>query len=301
MEKNMFDSIIGKGLGPRRMDYTWRDVVLYALGVGAHPDDLPYIYEKAGLKALPTFGLLPYLNSILMQPQRRVPYAPNEVIGDLIIEKLGGNIPNRLHMGMELVVHGAINPMQGTFLTEDMVENVYDWSEKGIVGKTRMEVYDIAGNRICTLKSTHFHGAFGGYGGEPYRSSKLTYPDRNPDYTLNDRIGENQAILYRLLGDTYDVHIDPAVAQSYGYKGPFLQGLCTYGFAARMGIQAIIPYEPERVTRIDAQIRNICYPGQNVKFVGWKAEEERKEGKVYFRLLNEEGKALLDNGILEYK
>ena len=296
MDKKKFDSIVGKSLGPRRMDYTWRDVALYALAVGAHTDDMPYIYEKADFKALPTFGLLPYLNSILVQPQRRVPYAPNELIGDIIIEELGGKIPNRLHMGMELVMHKTIAPMQGTFLTEDVVESIYDWGEKGIVGKTRMDVYDLAGNSVCTLRSTHFHGAFGGYGGEPYRSTKLQYPDRPPDYEVVDHIAENQAILYRLLGDTYDVHIDPVVARGYGYKGPFMQGLCTYGFAARMGIQAIIPYEPERVTRLDAQIRNICYPGQEVKFIGWKT----KEGTVYFRLLNPEGKALLDNCVLEY-
>ena len=35
-----FDSIIGKGMGPRSLEYTWRDVILYALGVGCTQDDL---------------------------------------------------------------------------------------------------------------------------------------------------------------------------------------------------------------------------------------------------------------------
>lgn len=50
-----FDSVVGKGLGPRFMDYTWRDIALYALGVGASKDDLPYIWEgfPEGMKALP--------------------------------------------------------------------------------------------------------------------------------------------------------------------------------------------------------------------------------------------------------
>ena len=100
-----FNSVIGKGLGPRYMEYTWRDVALYALAVGAKKDDLPYIFERPGMKTLPTFGLLPYLNSILMQPQRKVPYAPAELVGDLVIEALDGHIPNRLHMGIDLQMH----------------------------------------------------------------------------------------------------------------------------------------------------------------------------------------------------
>ena len=37
------------------MEYTWRDVSLYGVGVGAKMEDLPYFYERCegGLKALP--------------------------------------------------------------------------------------------------------------------------------------------------------------------------------------------------------------------------------------------------------
>ena len=28
IDKSTFDALIGQGLGPRRMDYTWRDVAL---------------------------------------------------------------------------------------------------------------------------------------------------------------------------------------------------------------------------------------------------------------------------------
>ena len=43
-----FDSIIGKGLGPRYFEYTWRDVILYALGVGCTKDDLPCMGRLPG-------------------------------------------------------------------------------------------------------------------------------------------------------------------------------------------------------------------------------------------------------------
>ena len=43
---------IGKKCGPVPYDYTWKDVVRYALSVGAQTDELPFIYENArgGLK-----------------------------------------------------------------------------------------------------------------------------------------------------------------------------------------------------------------------------------------------------------
>lgn len=292
-----FNSVIGKGMGPRYMEYTWRDVALYALAVGAKKEDLTYIFERPGMKTLPTFGLLPYLNSIMMQPQRRVPYAPAELVGDLVIEALDGHIPNRLHMGIDIELKQPIYPYCGKFLTEDQVEKVYDWGEKGIVSQTKMDVYDIAGQPQCTIRSQHYIAAFGGFGGEPYRSTKLQYPDRAPDYEVEDHIADNLAVLYRLLGDTYTTHIDPKIGQGYGYKGPFMQGLCTAGFACRMAIQAVIPDQPDRVTHFGVQMRSVTFPDTDVKLQAWKVEE----GKVYFKLLGENDKVILNNGILEYK
>ncbi len=47
---------IGKKIGPLTKDYDWRDVVLYALGVGAGFDDLEYCYEDK-LKVIPSFSI----------------------------------------------------------------------------------------------------------------------------------------------------------------------------------------------------------------------------------------------------
>lgn len=293
-----FDYVIGKGLGPRYMNYTWRDVALYALAVGAGKNDLTYIWERPGMKALPTFGLLPYLNSILMEPQRRVPYAPGELVGDLVIEALDGHIPNRLHMGVDLIMHQPIAPYSGKFLTEDEVEKVFDWGNKGIVSQTKMDVYDIAGQQVCTMRNQHFIAAFGNNGREKFKSSRREFPDREPDFITYDRIADNMAVLYRLLGDTYTTHIDPEVGQGYGYEGTFVQGLCSAGFGCRLAIQAAIPYEPERVTHYAAQMRSVTFPGTDVKFLGWQQDNHT----IIFKLLAvDTGKIILDNGILEYQ
>ena len=47
---------IGKPLGPVTKTYTWKDVVLYALGVGSGFKEIDYCYEK-DLKVLPSFSI----------------------------------------------------------------------------------------------------------------------------------------------------------------------------------------------------------------------------------------------------
>ena len=54
-------SVIGIQSEPIVFEYTWRDVVLYALGVGATAEELSLVYENApgGLKVLPSFCVVP--------------------------------------------------------------------------------------------------------------------------------------------------------------------------------------------------------------------------------------------------
>ncbi|MCC8025028.1 MAG: hypothetical protein LIP16_06965 [Clostridium sp.] len=294
-----FESVIGMGLGPRYMEYTWRDVVLYALGVGCGKDDLTYVWEgcPGGFKALPTFVLVAYLNAIQLQPQRRVPYAPNEIPGDMIIKALNGYIPNRLHMGIDICMYRPIDSMCGKFLTEDCVEEIFDWGEKGVVNQCKMDMYDIGGNPVATVRSQHMIAAFGNNGRPKYVSNKMDYPDRTPDFECEDLIADNLAVLYRLTGDTYTTHIDPEVGKSYGYKGAFMQGLCSIGFAARLAIQKFIPNQPERVTHIASQLRSVTFPNTRVKFQAWKIEE----GRIIYKMFGDNGKAIVDNCLLEYK
>ena len=296
---HMFDEILGQGCGHRWLDYEWRDVALYNIAVGCTRDDLNYVFEKAkgGFKAIPTFGVIPYINTILIKPPTKEPYGPNEILVNFIAKGLGVQFPNRLHMAEEIIFHKPINAMGGTFLIEDFVEKVYDWGDRGVVGIMREEVMDRGGNPVCTLNGTHWHKAFGNFGGEKFVSPKVEFPDREPDYHLVEFLPANTALLYRLVGDTYQVHIDPEVSGRRGYEHPFMQGLGTLGYATRMLIMAIIPTEPERVTRVYGQMRKVCVPGQNVHLKAWKL----REGVIHYRLEQDNGDVLLGNGVLEYK
>jgi hypothetical protein len=53
-------SVVGVKNPERTFKYTWRDAVLYAIGVGAQTDELSLVYENTpgGIKVLPSFATI---------------------------------------------------------------------------------------------------------------------------------------------------------------------------------------------------------------------------------------------------
>ena len=83
---NLGEILIGKKMEPRYLEYNWRDIVLYALAVGAKREDLSYTYEK-NLKALPTYGTIPYWGTVNVRPYQWMPL-PGSMIANDIINRL---------------------------------------------------------------------------------------------------------------------------------------------------------------------------------------------------------------------
>ena len=76
--------LAGKRMEARYLEYNWRDIVLYALAVGAKRDDLQYLYEKK-LKAIPTYGTIPYWGTVNVRPSQWMPL-PASMLADEIIK-----------------------------------------------------------------------------------------------------------------------------------------------------------------------------------------------------------------------
>lgn len=64
--------------------YTWRDLILYNLSVGAKQEELEYVYEK-GLKAVPTFGVIPCTATFGTEPYSEQPLMPTKKIEGLLL------------------------------------------------------------------------------------------------------------------------------------------------------------------------------------------------------------------------
>lgn len=299
MSPDMFQHLLGASTAVRNMDYSWRDISLFNLSTGCKREDTPYFYErdKRGLKAFPTFAIIPYLNNITMRTLTPEPDGTNEIYREYL-KRILGHMPNGLHMAMELIVDTPLDPYGGTFVVTDHLNQIYDRGEgKGTVADCGMDVYDQAGRHMAELHSYHLNNAFGGFGGPEFKAPKITFPDRTPDVEKTEYMIPEIAAFYRLVGDTYRVHVDFEYARACGYEAPFNMGMCTYSYGVRMIAHEFIPYEPERITYVYAQVRNLCFPGQNVTAQAWEVEP----GVVNWKLIGENGKILIGNGILKYK
>ena len=107
--------LVGKKSDPIPFAYTWKDTVLYALGVGAKVDELDFVYEGRGPKVLPTFAVVPSFTSMIA------------VAGDL-----GANPMMILHGEQKIILHRPI-PASGKLSTVSEVKGIYDKGKGALV------------------------------------------------------------------------------------------------------------------------------------------------------------------------
>ncbi len=270
---------IGKRIGPFTKDYTWKDAVLYALGVGAGFSDLEYCYEK-DLKVIPSFGIT-----------TMYAFMPDLAATSNL------NLAGVLHGEQELIFHNPIPP-EGTLTTQGAITHYYDkGKEKGALIKAEFETFHSNGKKLFTSIVTVFARLDGGFGGENAPAQKFDFPDRDPDFAIAGNPSADQPLIYRLSGDVFQLHVDQEFAEMAGFEKPIMHGLCTHGFACRALIQSFVPGEPEKVRRMDCRFKRPLYPGTPIKTVIWKIAE----GKAVWKVINTETKEVaIDNGLFEY-
>ena len=276
---------IGTTIGPCSIEYTWRDVVLYALSIGASvEEELDYVYEK-NLKAFPTFGVLP----VFAQED-----SPVKVLACYQAHPDG-----YLHMDHEFIQHDSMDPMGGKLIYTPKLVEIYDNGERGAKFITQTDVYDETGRLLFTNLAGTYSRFDGGWGGEPAPRSDVSIPERDPDFIETVTLSPQQGALYRLTGDHLGIHIDPDIAARRGFRKPILHGLCTYGFACRIAVKHLFPGEPERFRRMKAKFSKPVYPGSTLAFQFWTDSQEK--GKAYFRVVDTDTQAaVLDKGIIEW-
>ncbi|MDY6825287.1 MAG: SDR family NAD(P)-dependent oxidoreductase [Thermodesulfobacteriota bacterium] len=269
---------VGKKLGPVTREYTWKDAVLYALGVGAGFDNLEYCYEKE-LKVLPSFSIaaiFDFLTQIALETEL--------------------NLAGLLHAEQELIFHKPIPP-SGTLTTEGQIPRIYDKGDKGALIIGESDTYHSNGEKLFTSIITLFARFDGGFGGENAPKKEVTIPDRAPDIEAEDQPSPDQPLLYRLSGDVNPLHVDKDFAKMAGFDQPIMHGLCTHGFACRMLIENLIPGEPEKARRMACRFSKTLVPGDPIKLQIWK----EGDSKALWRVINAKtGDTVIDLGEFEY-
>jgi len=270
---------VGKLIGPVSKDYTWKDVVLYALGVGSGFSELEYCYEKQ-LKVLPSFSIAAIFDFL----------AHIGVTSNV-------NMAGILHGEQRLIFHNPI-PTEGKLTTQGKITHYYDkGAEKGGLVVAESDTYHSNGNKLFTSIVTIFSRLDGGFGGDNISKERFVFPDRAPDFIVDAHPSESQPLIYRLSGDIFDLHVNPDFAKMAGFEKPIMHGLCTHGYACRALIQSLVPGMPEKVRRMDCRFTKALYPGVPVQTLIWKTGD----GKAVWRTVNvQNGAVVMDNGVFEY-
>lgn len=246
--------------------YTWRDVVVYALGVGATAeDDLSFLYEGRGPQVLPTFSTIPTFAAF-----------------DALVDRIGCDRVGMVHHAQRLEMLKPLEP-QGTLRVVGKVTGLYDLRRMA-TSVFEIEAFDESGDLAVRGIVTLVLRNDGGFGGErPPRAVRVNPPDRDPDFVVREPVPENQALLYRLNGDHNPLHADPAFAAEAGFDRPILHGLCTFGYAGRAVLHQAAGGDPSRLGALQGQFSAPVFPGDTLVIQGWREGE-----RVVVRVSTEE-------------
>jgi len=258
---------------------TKRDVMLYALGVGA--DELTFVYEEE-LQMLPTMATtLAY---------------PGFVWKDF---DLGADWRKVLHGETSIELHRPL-PVEGELVGSTTFGPIFDkGADKGAVCFVTREIRDAAGALVATIRNSSFLRGDGGRGGSSEPQPKpRPMPEGEPDEVVTLPTALNQAMIYRLSGDYNPLHIDPEVAKAGGFDRPILHGLATFGVAGRAVLQALCDNKSARLKRLDARFASPVFPGETIRTEIWREGQGRA---AYRAKVVERDLVVLNNGYVEYE
>ncbi len=241
-------SSVGQSTAPYTYRYDWKDVVLYALGIGAKRAELDYLYEARGPKVSPTFGVIPTYPPLV------------ELVG-----RAGGSFENLVHGGQLLRVHRPL-PARAELSTVGTLRGIYDLKRfTQIVVSTRTES---EGELLFETEWTILLIGVGQFGGSPPpKADKISIAKgAEPRWSFAETTSPEQALLYRLTGDLNPLHADDEFARALGFSaGPILHGLCTFGYLGRAVILNQCGGDGSRLGELSAQFKKPLWPGETLR------------------------------------
>jgi acyl dehydratase len=280
---------IGATTKPHLFEWTDRETLLYALGVGAGLDDLAFTTENSHdipQQVLPTF-------TVIACPA----FGAAGMIGTF-------NWGMLLHGSQGIKLFAPL-PAAGSL---SVVSEVVDIQDKG-EGKNAVVMLKATGtdpdtSKVVAESSTTFViRQAGGFGGQPgQRPVAPVIPEREPDSRTAYTTREDQALLYRLSGDRNPLHSDPWFAREMaGFPKPILHGLCTYGFTGRALVAELGKGDATKVTSMAARFSAVVFPGEALTTSIWRTEP----GHAVFRTEasapdGSNARLVLEDGVAEY-
>lgn len=272
------DAVGAKG-EPKSRAWTSRDALLYAVGVGAGLDELPFTTENTKdtpQRVLPTFAVI--IGG-----------------GGIPMDKVGSFNP-------ALMVHGEQGielldeiPADGELESVGECSAIWDKGSAAVLEFTSTATNKATGTPLLKTRTVLFCRGEGGWGGERGPNDKVTFPDRPADHQVVYATREDQALTYRLSGDRNPLHSDPSFAAMGGFDKPILHGLCTWGFTGRALLHALCDSDPARFKSMNSRFSKPVMPGDELTVSIWVDGNH-----ALFRTENQHGETVIDQGTFTF-
>jgi acyl dehydratase len=280
------DAPAAEGTGETARSWDVADCLLYAVAVGAGPDDLQLATENTRgveLQALPTFGaVLAAPDAASLERARRG--GRGGVHAEQAV-RLHRPLPTAGEARAATRIVGIAPKRRGSLITAEVA--LVDQGTGELLATTRSsfmvpDVLDAEGEEEAAVTTPIDDGA------GPWRDVDVA-------------TAANQALLYRLCGDRNPLHTDPAVARQAGFERPILHGLCTFGIVGRVLVGELCGGDASAVTAVAARFVAPVVPGEAlVVEVAELPTDGVGERSAHFRCRRADGELVLDRGLLSW-
>lgn len=275
------DDLVGLDMTAKG-SWTDRDTRLYAVAVGAGGEDpgreLQFTTENTkGVtqRVLPTFGVIEGCR-----------------VGVGLVTGIDGvDFSRMLHGTQEVERHREL-PTAAEVITSGRVTAVWDKGKAAVIETEAVTADAVTGEAYVTCRQSLFFRGYGGWGGERGPSGRTAPPEDKPDRTLRASTRTDQALLYRLTGDTNPLHSDPGYARAAGFSRPILHGLCGYGIVGRLLLNEFADGDPEAFAALRGRFAAPAYPGDDLVVSVWGKGPEHP-----FVVDNQRGERILSDGL----
>jgi hypothetical protein len=241
----------------------WKDVVLYALGVGAGFDDLDYCYETR-LKVVPSFSIGAVFDFLA-----QVGLSSNADLAGI------------LHGEQDIIFHNPI-PTEGRLSTEGAITHIFDkGADKGALVVAEAETYHSNGQKLFTNIFTLFCRRDGGFGGpdapkDPVEPIKSDFEEEEPS--------PDQP--FCIVRDIFAY--GTRICLTSGFEKPIMT-ICTHGHACRAVIKNLFPVSRTLAIRIVFS-HDSRAPHQD-------PDMKVDEGRLFRTISSQTGEVVIDRGI----
>jgi 3-hydroxyacyl-CoA dehydrogenase/3a,7a,12a-trihydroxy-5b-cholest-24-enoyl-CoA hydratase len=188
-------------------------------------------------------------------------------------------------------------PTSGTLTSYPRIKALYD-KGSGALMVLAVSTQDANKQEVLYNEYSLFIRGLGNFGGDAGPKAASNEPPQNvpPEVVHREKTLDNQALLYRLSGDTNPLHADPEMAKTGNFPAPILHGLCSFGYAARAVVKHFAGNDAKRFKSIRARFASPVFPGETLVTEMWRSGSN----KVLFRVrVAERGLYVIQGGVIE--